>query len=80
MWQKVAKFKGAEYFRKALYKHTNTHFNQGTNTQQTKHTQVTDMQAYIHVSTRMQTHTLTHTYTQRRCQQATEVSGPNKGL
>ena len=21
MWQKVAKFKGAEYFRKALYKH-----------------------------------------------------------
>ena len=22
MWQKVAKFKGAEYFRKALYAHT----------------------------------------------------------
>ena len=22
MWQKVAKFKGAEYFRKALYTHT----------------------------------------------------------
>ena len=22
MWQKVAKFKGAEYFRKALYMHT----------------------------------------------------------
>ena len=24
MWQKVAKFKGAEYFRKALYMHTCT--------------------------------------------------------
>ena len=25
MWQKVAKFKGAEYFRKALYIHLRTH-------------------------------------------------------
>jgi hypothetical protein len=25
MWQKVAKFKGAEYFRKALYSHKQAH-------------------------------------------------------
>ena len=30
MWQKVAKFKGAEYFRKALYYNKPTHCMEGT--------------------------------------------------